>query len=116
MIPIITLTTDFGLRDSYFVFQRRPNADQEDQKMTTAIRQSMRIQSDGVVEIRSPALAQGRWVDVIVLMESDEDRAAREERVQRLRALFKETQALPIAQTITEEEIAAEIEAYRMGR
>jgi hypothetical protein len=33
-----------------------------------------------------------------------------------LKALFKETQALPQAKTITEEEIAAEIAAYRAGK
>jgi len=33
-----------------------------------------------------------------------------------LKALFKATQALPQAKTITEEEIAAEIAAYRAGK
>ncbi len=33
--------------------------------------------------------------------------------LQELRALFKTTQATPVAQTISEEEIAAEIAAYR---
>jgi hypothetical protein len=33
-----------------------------------------------------------------------------------LKALFKEIQALPQAQTITEEDIAAEIAAYRASK
>ena len=32
-----------------------------------------------------------------------------------LKKLFKDTQALPQAQAISEEEISAEIEAYRQG-
>jgi hypothetical protein len=32
-----------------------------------------------------------------------------------LKALFKEIQSLPSSQTITEEEISAEIDAYRRG-
>lgn len=35
---------------------------------------------------------------------------------QELRALFKTTQSLPQAQSISEEEIAAEIAAYREGK
>jgi hypothetical protein len=35
--------------------------------------------------------------------------------VEKLRTLLRETQSLPQAQTITEEEIAAEIAAYRSG-
>jgi prevent-host-death family protein len=36
--------------------------------------------------------------------------------LQELRALFKATQAEPVTQTISEEEIAAEIAAYRAGK
>lgn len=37
------------------------------------------------------------------------------EQIQAVKELFKETQALPQAQTITEDEIAAEIAAHRAG-
>lgn len=54
----------------------------------------------------------GQQVKVIIEIE-DKDRA---ERVRRWQALFKQTQSLPQAQAITEEEIAAEIAAYRAGK
>ena len=38
------------------------------------------------------------------------------DRIAQLRALLRETQALPEAQRITEDEIAAEIAAYRAGQ
>lgn len=37
-------------------------------------------------------------------------------KLDKLKALFKETQSLPQAQAITEEEIAAEIAAYRQEK
>lgn len=47
-------------------------------------------------------------------MESeDKDRA---ERLRQWKQLFKETQALPQVQDITEEDIAKEIEDYRAGK
>ena len=45
-----------------------------------------------------------------MLVLADEER---ENAVKELQALFKETQSLPQARSITEEEIRAEIEAYR---
>lgn len=53
----------------------------------------------------------GQRVEVIILSE-DNERAAL---AQKLQELFKETQALHADNPITEEEIAAEIEAYRRG-
>lgn len=53
----------------------------------------------------------GQRVEVIILAE-DNDRAAL---AQKLQELFKETQALHADNSMTEEEIAAEIEAYRRG-
>lgn len=53
----------------------------------------------------------GQRVEVIILAENN-DRAAL---AQKLRELFDKTQAIPGVQDITEEEIAAEIEAYRRG-
>ncbi|HBB33238.1 MAG TPA: hypothetical protein DC064_15925 [Cyanobacteria bacterium UBA9273] len=54
----------------------------------------------------------GQRVEVIILAEDSERAALR----QRLQALFKETQALHADNPMTEEEIAAEIEAYRRGQ
>lgn len=53
----------------------------------------------------------GQRVEVIILAENN-DRAAL---AQKLRKLFKETQALHADNPMTEEEIAAEIDAYRRG-
>jgi hypothetical protein len=53
----------------------------------------------------------GQRVEVIILSEDNERSAISEE----LRDLFDRTQALPGVKDITEDEIAAEIEAYRRG-
>ena len=53
----------------------------------------------------------GQRVEVVVI-----DEGERAERLGALKALLAKTQALPQARTISEEEIAAEIAAYRSGR
>jgi len=68
---------------------------------------------NGMIEIPAAyqsAFAEGIQVKVIVL------KPQRQEHIQAFKALLNETQALPQAQTITEAEIAAEIEAYRSGK
>lgn len=55
-------------------------------------------------------LAEGAKVRVIVLT------SRQTEQIQALKALFKETQSLPQAQTISDADIAAEIAAYRAGQ
>lgn len=82
--------------------------------MITAFRKKVTVRPDGRIEIKSMNLKPGTKAEVIVLIESAD--ADRKERVRRLKALFKATQSLPQAQTITEEEIAAEIAAYRAGK
>ncbi|MGB7439922.1 MAG: hypothetical protein WA919_02545 [Coleofasciculaceae cyanobacterium] len=54
----------------------------------------------------------GQRVEVIILAE-DNQRATL---VQRLQALFKETQELHADNLMTDEEIVAEVEAYRRGQ
>jgi hypothetical protein len=54
----------------------------------------------------------GQRVEVIVLAEDKE----RETLAEKLRQLLKETQALHQDNPLTDEEIAAEIEAYRQGK
>ncbi|MBM3236063.1 hypothetical protein FJZ31_07155 [Candidatus Poribacteria bacterium] len=54
----------------------------------------------------------GEQVEVLFLAYSSES----EEAIQALKTLFKETQSLPHIRKITEEEIAAEVTAYRSGR
>jgi hypothetical protein len=51
----------------------------------------------------------GQYVEVLFLAQDETQPAA----AQQLEALFKETQSSPLLQDITEEDIAAEIAAYR---
>jgi len=81
--------------------------------MITAFRKKVTVRSDGRIEIKSTNFKPGAKAEVIVLMEDTD--AERQKRVRRLNVLFKTTQALPQAKTITEEDIAAEIAAYRAG-
>jgi hypothetical protein len=82
--------------------------------MITAYRQKVTVRSDGRIEITEPLFKPGTQAEVIVLVESESESAeAILARVNEWKALFKETQSLPQAQTITDEEIAAEIAAYR---
>lgn len=53
----------------------------------------------------------GQRVEVVMI--ADEEQKAR---VQELRKLLKQTQRLPKAKAISENEIAEEIKAYRAGR
>ena len=82
--------------------------------MLTAYRKKVTVRPDGSIEILDSLLKPGTEAEVIVLVESElENTQAIQTRVNEWKILFKETQALPQAQTITEEEIAAEIAAYR---
>ena len=53
----------------------------------------------------------GQYVEVLFLA-----RESRATQVQELTALLRETQSLPQAQVLSEDEIAAEIAAYRNGQ
>ncbi len=55
----------------------------------------------------------GEKVEIVVLATEDNNRA---ERVSQLQELFKETQSLPQAQTLSEDDISREVEAYRSGK
>jgi len=55
----------------------------------------------------------GEKVEIVVLAAEDNNRA---ERVSQLQELFKETQSLPQAQTLSEDDISREVEAYRSGK
>jgi hypothetical protein len=83
--------------------------------MGRALRKVVTVKAGGVIEIRSAELAPGTVAEVIVLTEG-ESFAADASRAQELAALFKETQVLPQTRAISEDEIAAEVAAYRAGR
>ncbi|MCW5959815.1 MAG: hypothetical protein KIS76_06595 [Pyrinomonadaceae bacterium] len=55
----------------------------------------------------------GEKVEIVVLTTENGERAAR---VRKLRNLFKETQSLPQIQTLSEDDILREVEAYRNGK
>jgi hypothetical protein len=77
-----------------------------------AYRQYVTVQDPKRIVLSNLPFRAGQRVEVVVIAEEEQPAA----RVQELRALFKTTQALPQAQAITEEEIAAEIAAYRAGQ
>lgn len=54
----------------------------------------------------------GEKVEIVVMPAEDN----RQERVRELKALFKETQSLPQIQTLSEDDILREVEAYRNGK
>ena len=76
-----------------------------------AYKRYITIEDPNQVVLSDLPFQPGQRVEVIILAE-DRERAALS---QKLRDLFDKTQALPGVQDITEEEIAAEIEAYRRG-
>ena len=78
--------------------------------MKTEVRQTVTVKRGGVIEIHVPGLAEGETAEVIVRPGASVDR------VREARELFDATQALPGARTVTEEEIAAEIRAWRTSR
>ncbi len=84
--------------------------------MKNAIRQTVKVKPGGVIEIRSPELTPGTLAEVIVLLEPPEVESVRQARIRELAALFNATQSLPQAQAISEDEIAAEIVAYRAAQ
>jgi hypothetical protein len=81
--------------------------------MITAYRKKVTVRPDGRIELSEPVFKPGTQAEVIVLVESQPENDSVMARVREWEALFKETQALPQAETITEEDIAAEIAAYR---
>jgi hypothetical protein len=84
--------------------------------MITAYRKKVKVKPGGQIEVRSPDFEPGTIAEVIVLIEKGPAETARLKTVNELSALFKTTQALPQAQAISDDEILAEINAYRAGK
>lgn len=74
-----------------------------------AYRRYLTVSDSKQVVLNDVPFQPGQRVEVLVLTTNEVDRGATQE----LEALFKETQALPQAQSLTDEEIAAEVAAYR---
>ena len=77
-----------------------------------AYRQYVTVHDPRQIVLSDVPFRAGQRVEVVMIAEEEQPAA----RVQELRALFKTTQALPQAQAISEDEIAAEIAACRAGR
>ena len=82
-----------------------------------AYRQFTTVQESKQIVLSNVPFQPGQRVEVVLIAEEERPAARVQElRAMELRALFKTTQSLPQAQAITEDEIAAEIAAYRAGR
>ncbi|MDE2800448.1 MAG: hypothetical protein OXI94_17435 [Gemmatimonadota bacterium] len=75
-------------------------------------RRRLVVQDPKQIVLSDVPFQTGQEVEVIL---RSTERPARE-RKNDLRALLKKTQSLPQIQTLTEEDILAEIEAYRKGQ
>lgn len=69
------------------------------------------IEDSGRVLLSDLPFSPGDEVEIVVRPQRN-----REEIVARLKKLFKETQELPHLKDLADEDIAAEIEAYRKGQ
>ena len=76
-----------------------------------AYKRTVTIQDPRELVLNDLPFRPGQQVEVVLLAEETPPSISPSE----MQALFRDTQALPVARTITEDEIAAEIEAYRAG-
>jgi hypothetical protein len=72
----------------------------------------VQIDASGRLVLEGLPFHQGALVEVLVIDQSRQP----QERVEAWRALMQHVQSLPQSQTITDEDIAAEIDACRSGR
>lgn len=79
----------------------------------TAYKKYLKIEDPKSLVLTDLPFEKGQVVEVVVIAQ---DNGESQDRVRDLKALLKETQALPQARTMSEDEIAAEIEAYRTDR
>lgn len=77
-----------------------------------AYRTYLTITDPGQVVLTDLPFQPGEHIEVLLLAQSDDDPAP----VQELVTLLKTTQALPHIQALNDEEIEAEVDAYRKGQ
>lgn len=77
-----------------------------------AYEKSVLVEDGGEIRLTGLPVKPGQRVRVSVTVEDD----SRPERVAALRRLFADMQQSPNARAITDEQIAAEIDAYREGQ
>lgn len=68
------------------------------------------IQNPNQVVLNNLPFRQGQQVEILVLANDEQSQ------IQQLQSLFAETQSLPSAKSLSEEEILDEIRAYRSGQ
>jgi hypothetical protein len=76
-----------------------------------AVRRVVRIDDPSRVVLEDLPFCKGQEVEILVLSKEEVH-----DSVEELRRLFHRTQALPQARALTEEEILAEVDAFRSGR
>jgi hypothetical protein len=74
-------------------------------------RTSLTIKDPKQVVLSDLPFSEGEEVEVVVVAKN-----GRDARVSQLKDLFKATQSLPHLQSLSEEDITREVEAYRNGR
>lgn len=77
-----------------------------------AYRTTLTIDDPREIVLRDLPFDRGQSVEILVVPQN----GVGGESAAQLRALFRETQALPQAQALTEDDIAAEVAAYRAGK
>ncbi len=77
-----------------------------------AYRTTITIDDPQEVVLRDLPFDRGQSVEIVVVPQNGADGTSTE----KLRALFQETQALSQARALTEDDIAAEVAAYRAGK
>ena len=79
----------------------------------TAYKRYARIKESNSLLLTDLPFKPGQVVEVVVTAQNGNES---EERVRDLQAMLNDTQALPAARAMSEDDIAAEVEAYRAGR
>ncbi len=77
-----------------------------------AYKRVVTVKESGSIVLTDLLLQPGQKVAVVVFADEEEQK----ERLRNLRALLKETQGLPDAKAISDDEIAEEVAAYRAGK
>ena len=79
----------------------------------TAYKRYARIKESNSLLLTDLPFKPGQVVEVVMTAQNGDES---EERVRDLQAMLNDTQALPAARAMSEDDIAAEVEAYRAGR
>ena len=74
-----------------------------------AYKRVVTVKESGSIVLKDLPLQLGQRVEVVVFADEEEQKQS----VRNLRALLKETQGLPEAKAISDDEIAEEVAAYR---